>query len=419
MKQQLFRKSSVDRLSSPEQLDEQIKVTSPRAWLALSAIGGILGTAVMWGFLGNVPSKVAATCILIRPGGLDEIVATGTGWMSDVSVDAGDLVKEGQLVARIDQVAGLEQIKSLEAKLYELNKRQDQLLAINKRSSAGQDAYLGDVERNLISKIKTAMDQANNITHKISNQEQLLDQGLITRQSLLNSKIELANVQQMVDSYQNEIKQISLRKIDAEKMMASEQGSIALQIQETKRSLATMMRSNAQSTLVYSPFGGRVLEIKHAEGAPVTAGTSIMTLEQIGVNVNDLEAVIFVPPLDGKRVKINMDVLISPSSVKREEYGQMIGKVTSVAEFPSSVEGMQRLLKNQQLVRQLADGAAPIAVRANLTPSGSTVSGYKWTSPAGPATKIESGTLCNATITVKNQRPVTLVIPTLKKYLGL
>ena len=419
MNQNLFRKSSVDRLSSPEQLDEQIKVTSPRAWLALSAIGGILGTAVMWGFLGNVPSKVAATCILIRPGGLDEIVATGSGWMSDVSVDAGDLVKEGQLVARIDQVAGLEQIKSLEAKLYELNKRQDQLLAINKRSSTGQDAYLVDVERNLNSKIKTAIEQANNISHKISNQEQLLDQGLITRQSLLNSKIELANVQQMVDSYKNEIKQISLRKIDTEKMMESEQGSIVLQIQEAKRSLATMMRSNAQSTLVYSPFGGRVLEIKHAEGAPVAAGTSIMTIEQTGVNVNDLEAVIFVPPLDGKRVKINMDVLISPSSIKREEYGQMLGKVTSVAEFPSSVEGMQRLLKNQQLVRQLADGAAPIAVRANLTPSGSTVSGYKWTSPAGPAAKIESGTLCNATITVKNQRPVTLVIPTFKKYLGL
>ncbi len=41
MSQGLFRETSLEKLSSPEQLDALIKVTSPRAWLALAALKNI------------------------------------------------------------------------------------------------------------------------------------------------------------------------------------------------------------------------------------------------------------------------------------------------------------------------------------------------------------------------------------------
>lgn len=53
MSQSLFREVSLEKLSFPEQLDELIKVTSPRAWLALIAIGCILLSAIIWGFFGK------------------------------------------------------------------------------------------------------------------------------------------------------------------------------------------------------------------------------------------------------------------------------------------------------------------------------------------------------------------------------
>jgi len=46
-----------------------------------------------------------------------------------------------------------------------------------------------------------------------------------------------------------------------------------------------------------------------------------------------------------------------------------------------------------------------------------TVSGYQWTSAQGPPYKITNGTLCKATVVVKKQPPVTLVVPFLKKWL--
>ena len=42
MDNQLFRKKSIERISSPEQLHDYLRVTSPRLWMVLSAITVLL-----------------------------------------------------------------------------------------------------------------------------------------------------------------------------------------------------------------------------------------------------------------------------------------------------------------------------------------------------------------------------------------
>lgn len=69
-KHQLFRKTSLDRLSSPEQLDALMQVTSPKGWVALLAIGGLLFMALLWGVWGSIPTRIMGTCILIDQAGI-------------------------------------------------------------------------------------------------------------------------------------------------------------------------------------------------------------------------------------------------------------------------------------------------------------------------------------------------------------
>lgn len=415
----IFRTASLDRLASPEQLDQLIEVTPPRAWLALAAVAGLLCIALLWGIFGNLPSKVQGTCLLIRPGGVDEIVAPGAGWLSDLAVEAGETVRHGQLIARIERSDSLAQIKSAESKLHELKAQQTRLQAINGRSDAEQTAFLADGERALRARIAAAEEQAHTLESKIESQQQLLEQGLITRQTLVSSRLELAGIRQNIDGYRNEIRQIAVRRLESRKQIDSELGSLEIQVNEAERALATLMRASEQASLVFSPYSGRILEVRQSEGAPVQPGSALLTMEQTGPSVSDLEAVIYLSPLDGKKVQGNMSVQIAPSTVKQEEFGLMLGKVRNVADFPSSPEGMQRVLKNPQLVQQLAAGAAPIAVQADLTPSRETRSGYRWTSPRGPDTRIESGTLCTATITIADRRPISLVIPIIRENLGI
>lgn len=56
-RESVFRAAALERLSSPEQLDERMRVVSPRAWLALAALGALLLAVVLWGAFGHLPVK--------------------------------------------------------------------------------------------------------------------------------------------------------------------------------------------------------------------------------------------------------------------------------------------------------------------------------------------------------------------------
>ena len=57
----LFRKSSLERVSSPDKLNEYIKVTNPSLVVILIAIFSILVAGIIWIFCGTVPKTVNLT----------------------------------------------------------------------------------------------------------------------------------------------------------------------------------------------------------------------------------------------------------------------------------------------------------------------------------------------------------------------
>jgi HlyD family secretion protein len=108
-----------------------------------------------------------------------------------------------------------------------------------------------------------------------------------------------------------------------------------------------------------------------------------------------------------------MEVQLAPSIVKKERYGLMLGRVRSVESFPSTRQGMMRVLHNEQLVDAfLAEtNGTPIGVRAELLLQPNTPSGYRWSSGNGPDVVLTSGTRCTGYVTTRTQRPLGLVFP--------
>ena len=51
----IFRKEALERLSSPEQLDQLMTIVTPRALLPLLALGGLLGCGLVWSVVGRIP----------------------------------------------------------------------------------------------------------------------------------------------------------------------------------------------------------------------------------------------------------------------------------------------------------------------------------------------------------------------------
>ena len=52
MEQSVFRKESLERVNSPEQLNEYIRVPSPSMWLVVGALALLLLGFAIWGVFG-------------------------------------------------------------------------------------------------------------------------------------------------------------------------------------------------------------------------------------------------------------------------------------------------------------------------------------------------------------------------------
>lgn len=315
MSQNIFREVSLERLSSPEQLDELIKVTSPRAWFALIAMGCILICAIAWGFLGSIPTKIGGQGILLNSGGVSSIQHNTAGQLIDVRVKAGDMVKKGDVVARIELPDLVAKINGLQNILNGLKSRQ------------GVDSPEYQVVENQVTQLREELDYKSQIV---------------------------------------------------------------------------------------SQLDGRILEVNITKGSIIQPGESLITLEQEDGTVN-MEAVIYVPATQGGIILPGMEVEISPTIVKKEEYGYMLGRVISVSEYPATTQSMMQTLGNENLVSLLAGQGASLMVLVDLIPDGNTESGYKWSSPEGPPMSIHSGILVQSSVIIKREKPISQVIPLLRK----
>lgn len=54
MNNSIFRQKSIDKVSSPEKLDDYIRVTTPSVWITLAAIAILLIGTIVWGIFGEL-----------------------------------------------------------------------------------------------------------------------------------------------------------------------------------------------------------------------------------------------------------------------------------------------------------------------------------------------------------------------------
>ncbi|MCL2218957.1 MAG: hypothetical protein FWC23_00810 [Chitinispirillia bacterium] len=65
MQSNVFRKNSIERLSSPEQLNECIMLVQPRMWYVLAGFVAIMCAAGIWAFTGTIPERAVLRCVVV------------------------------------------------------------------------------------------------------------------------------------------------------------------------------------------------------------------------------------------------------------------------------------------------------------------------------------------------------------------
>jgi HlyD family secretion protein len=411
----LFRKTAVERLSSPERLDALMKITTPRAWIALLALLIVLGGAILWGGYGHAPDTIDGTGILLRRGGIFEVDTEAAGVLTEVLVRAGDRVRAGQVVARVAQPDLERSIRQTEALIADLTRNRHERGQFIGR---GKDLELQSLEgrlRQIQASTSALQEQARYLEHRRDAQAEALKAGLITSDAHEATVQELARVRESIGNLDTERRQIAARQVEQENTAGERIFNIDQEVRAQQRQLELLRHRHAANAEVESPYSGIVLEQRADAGEVMGVGQAVLAVELAD---EQLDSVIFVP-FQAKRLKPGMTVQISPAGIAWEDYGYMLGKVTSVSQSPASPASMNELLRNDTLVRQFSEQGGAYMVMVDVAEDVHTPSGFKWTTRQGPSVRLGSGTLLRARFIVGEERPINLVIPALRRWLGV
>ena len=100
MEESVFRKKSLERISSPEQLNDYLRVTNPTVWLVLAAVILLLVGVIVWGSVATIESFASGT------GFVEDGVMTVRFDDPEIarSVEAGMTVTTGEESATVSSV---------------------------------------------------------------------------------------------------------------------------------------------------------------------------------------------------------------------------------------------------------------------------------------------------------------------------
>ncbi|MBD2071846.1 hypothetical protein H6F93_30730 [Leptolyngbya sp. FACHB-671] len=112
-KTSIFRKESLERLSSPEQLDQLMQVVSPKSWLPLASLASLMALALVWGFFGRIPITAVGKGILVHPTqSSNELVG-----LTYFGSDEAKQIQPGMEIMLVPDTIGSEQTDGLVARI--------------------------------------------------------------------------------------------------------------------------------------------------------------------------------------------------------------------------------------------------------------------------------------------------------------
>ncbi|MCU0525600.1 MAG: NHLP bacteriocin system secretion protein [Elainella sp. Prado103] len=468
------RPSHPDQPISPDQLDQLVQIVSPKRWLSLIALGTLVTAGLTWSVFGRIPITVKGQGVIVYPSQVINLQAASAGRLEALAVNTGDRVKKGQVLATIDQSELEQELRLAREKLIQL-RMQDQMAqeAQSQRGSLDQAAIaqqrqalqqslatvqsltpvlrekgLESIQQERLTleqQLQTLRSQLPVYEQRWQGRQAALDAGALPEDLVLQAEREYLDMQVKVNQIETQLKQLDTREAEAQREFLTNQNRInelqaqlqALEsrvatqteqdlaaaanrnkeIQDTERLIAKLELELKQSSQVVSTQDGTVVELAAKPGERLEPG---MELGKIAVETSDrLEGVIFLPVSDGKKVKEDMAVQLTPTIVKREEYGGIVGRVKQVSAFPVTQQGAASLVGNPDILPGVLSEGAHVAVFAELEPSADTISGFRWSSSKGPNQTMTAGMTTAVRITVEERSPISYVLPILKSWTGL
>lgn len=430
----LFRKQAIERMSSPDRLDQLIQIVSPKDWLLLGTtlILGLIFLA--WCIWGQLPTSVSGQGMLVRPRKIVEIQSRAAGQLASLKLHVGDEIKAGDVAGEINQAEIRKQLEEDRGRLAVLEAQDREKAGLQQQETRLQDRDFEAQRRDLRLQIANREEGIRNgetldaiLKKRLDALREAIQVGiepkisadrLETEKAYLDNLAKVAQLKAEHGELESQIKQLETRKADFSRTVLEASSIRRNQILELRRNVALNEIQLEKGTRIVSEHSGRVVEISASPGQVLTPGSRLAYLE-IEESPSDLVCVMYFPVRDGKRIRPGMLIQATPDSVKRERFGGIVGKVTTVSGFPVTKEGAALMLGNAELANRMLKDEPQIEVVAELEKDNAAYSGYKWSSSKGPQMAVTGGTTTSGRVTVEMRSPITYLLPFLRGMSGV
>lgn len=130
-KESIFRKESLERLSSPERLDRLMQVTIAKDWVALTVFGSLTVVGLVWSVVGRIPVTVEGRGVFIQPRQVIEFQSSIAGQLKSLNLSGGLCIKKNEVLATVDPVELREQLRLTQQKLAQLQQQTQDALSVS------------------------------------------------------------------------------------------------------------------------------------------------------------------------------------------------------------------------------------------------------------------------------------------------
>lgn len=411
----LFRDEAIKNLRSPEQLDTVLRLTSPIGWLSLAVLFVIIAIVTIWGVVGSVPVQVKGMGVFLDRGGVVySVIAPAAGRIDAIDVKVGQVVTKGTRLAVLSLPNREAQLRDARRTLESLQGQYDRQLVFSGKDVESRNANMRDTIGALNAKITADKNHLDFLQPLYDAQQEELEKGYITRKQLEQTRSDIFATKQSIRDSRNKIAEARSAQVEFENQQRRTMAELEQQVITAKNSFEEAKTFLETEKEIFSPVDGRVTEIDVKLGVLVKTDDQVAVIEKSGKN---LELITYFEIGKGKQIHPGMRAGVAPSSIERDLYGSIQGNVESVSDLPETQAGLMAILGNETLVGKMMGAGAPIKVVITLDKDPKTFSGLKWSSSKGPPLKVTTGDTGFASVTVREERPINLVIPIFETWI--
>jgi HlyD family secretion protein len=198
-----------------------------------------------------------------------------SGYLEKISVQIGDSVRQGQVIAQIDRGEFLQKVKEVEAKVAQAKAASDEMDAGTRSEDVRQAEEA----------VKQAQSRFDNAKTHRQRMEALYSRQIISKKDFDNADTECAVCEAQLSANQEKLKQLKegARREQREGSKAKLKEMEAILAQEQIR---------LQNTQIVAPFSGEIVRRNVDSGALISPSTPLVTLvhmETVKVQANVLE----------------------------------------------------------------------------------------------------------------------------------